>query len=67
MTVGIVGAANIGGALAKALGKACIKPAIAHSRGPDSIAGLASTSGGSIRAGTVKEAAARDFVLVAVQ
>ncbi|NYF30586.1 NAD(P)-binding domain-containing protein [Sphingopyxis sp. JAI108] len=67
MTSGIIGAGNIGGVFAKALGKAGIEPAIANSRGPDSIAGLASTFGGSIRAGTVKEAAARDFVLVAVQ
>nr|WP_087575754.1 NAD(P)-binding domain-containing protein [Sphingomonas sp. CDS-1] len=67
MTVGIIGAGNIGGAFAKALGKAGIEAVIANSRGPDSIAELVSTFGGSIRAGTVKEAAAQDIVLVAVQ
>ncbi|MCW4460891.1 NAD(P)-binding domain-containing protein [Sphingomonas sp. BT-65] len=67
MTVGIIGAGNFGGAFAKALGKAGIEAVIANSRGPDSIAELVSTFGGSIRAGTVKEAAAQDIVLVAVQ
>ncbi|MHA6768895.1 NADPH-dependent F420 reductase [Sphingobium ummariense] len=67
MTIGIIGAGAIGGAFAKALGKAGIDAVIANSRGPDSIEGLVSTFGGSIRAGTVKEAAAQDIVLVAVQ
>ncbi|MGK6318047.1 NADPH-dependent F420 reductase [Sphingomonas sp. DT-204] len=67
VTIGIIGAGNIGGAFAKALGKAGIEAVIANSRGPDSIAELVSTFGGPIRAGTVKEAAAQDIVLVAVQ
>lgn len=67
MTVGIIGAGNIGAAFAKALGKAGIEAVIANSRGPDSIADLVATFGGSIRAGTVGEAAAQDIVLVAVQ
>ena len=62
MTIGIIGAGNIGGAFAKAGAEAVI----ANSRGPDSIAELVATFGGSIRAGTVKEAAAQDIVLVAV-
>ncbi|QNG44164.1 NADPH-dependent F420 reductase [Sphingobium yanoikuyae] len=67
MTIGIIGAGNIGGAFAKALGKAGIEAVISNSRGPGSIAELVSTFGGSIRAGTVTEAAAQDIVLVAVQ
>jgi predicted dinucleotide-binding enzyme len=67
MTVGIIGAGNIGGAFAKALGRAGIEAVIANSRGPDSIAELVSTFGGSVRAGTVKEAAAQDIIFVAVQ
>jgi len=67
MTIGIIGAGAIGGAFAKALGKAGIEAVISNSRGPDSIAGLVSTFEGSVRAGRVKEAAAQDIVLVAVQ
>ncbi|AHE56920.1 hypothetical protein NX02_26645 [Sphingomonas sanxanigenens DSM 19645 = NX02] len=67
MTIGIIGAGNIGGAFAKAVGKAGIEAVIANSRGPDSIAALVSTYGGAIRAGTVKEAAAQDMVLVALE
>ncbi|PNU03736.1 NADPH-dependent F420 reductase [Novosphingobium guangzhouense] len=67
MTIGIIGAGNIGGAFARALGKARIEAVIANSRGPDSIAELVSTFGRSTRAGTVEEAAAQDIVLVAVQ
>jgi len=43
MTIGIIGAGAIGGAFAKALGKAGIEAVIANSRGPDSISGLVST------------------------
>lgn len=35
MTVGIIGAGNIGGAFATALGKAGIEAVIANSRGPE--------------------------------
>ena len=48
MTVGIIGAGKIGGAFAKALGKVGLEAVIANSRGPDSIAELVSTFGGSI-------------------
>jgi len=43
MTIGIIGAGAIGGAFAKALGKAGIEAVISNSRGPVSISGLVST------------------------
>lgn len=67
MTLGIIGAGQIGGAFAAALGRAGIEAIIANSRGPESLAELVSTLGSSIRAGTVQEAAAQDIVMVAVQ
>lgn len=65
MTVGIIGAGNIGGAFAMALGKAGIEAVIANSRGPESLTTLVSKLG-STRAGSLQEAAAQDIVLVAV-
>jgi predicted dinucleotide-binding enzyme len=66
MTIGIIGAGNIGAAFAKALGRAGIDAVISNSRGADSLAELAREAGPSIRAGTREEAAAQDIVLVAV-
>jgi 8-hydroxy-5-deazaflavin:NADPH oxidoreductase len=66
MTVGIIGAGNIGGAFAMALGKAGIEAVIANSRGPESLTTLVSKLGSTIRAGSLQEAAAQDIVLVAV-
>lgn len=66
MTVGIIGAGNIGGAFATALGKAGIEAVIANSRGPESLTTLVSKLGSTIRAGSLQEAAAQDIVLVAV-
>lgn len=66
MTIGIIGAGNIGAAFAKALGRAGIGAIISNSRGPDSLADLAREAGPSIRAGTREDAAAQDIVLVAV-
>lgn len=66
MTVGIIGAGNIGGAFATALGKAGIEAVIANSRGPESLTALVSKLGSTIRAGSVQEAAAQAIVLVAV-
>lgn len=66
MTVGIIGAGNIGAAFAKALGRNGIDAVISNSRGPDSLAAFAREAGPSIRAGTREQAAAQDIVLVAV-
>lgn len=66
MTVGIIGAGNIGGAFATALSKAGIEAVIANSRGPESLTMLVSKLGSRIRAGSLQEAAAQDIVLVAV-
>jgi 8-hydroxy-5-deazaflavin:NADPH oxidoreductase len=66
LTIGIIGAGNIGGAFAAALGRAGIEAFIANSRGPDSLRELVSTLGNSIRAGTLQEAASQEIVLVAV-
>jgi predicted dinucleotide-binding enzyme len=66
MTIGIIGAGEIGGAFARALGKAHIEAVLSNSRGPDSLAALVEEIGAPIRAGTREEAAAQDIVLVAV-
>lgn len=66
MTIGIIGAGNIGAAFAKALGRAGIDAIISNSRGPESLTDLIGEAGASIRAGTRTDAAAQDIVLVAV-
>jgi predicted dinucleotide-binding enzyme len=66
MTIGIIGAGHLGSAFATALGKAGIEAIISNSRGPESLKTLVGTLGTSIRAGTVKEAAAQEMVFVAV-
>jgi predicted dinucleotide-binding enzyme len=66
MTIGIIGAGNIGAAFAKALGRAGIDAVISNSRGPDSLTSLVREVGSSLRAGTRAEAAAQEIVLVAV-
>lgn len=65
-TIGIIGAGNIGAAFASALAKHGIEATIANGRGPDSLAELVHGLGPSITAGTRKEAAGKDIVLVAV-
>jgi predicted dinucleotide-binding enzyme len=66
MTIGIIGAGHLGSAFATALGKAGIEAIISNRRGPESLETLVGTLGTSIRAGTVKEAAAQEMVFVAV-
>lgn len=66
MTIGIIGAGNIGSNFAKALGRAGIDTVISNSRGPDTLKDLAREAGPSIRAGTREEAATQNIVLVAV-
>ncbi len=65
-TIGIIGAGSIGSAFARALARAGLQATLANSRGPQSLAPLVRELGPSITAGTRKEAAAKDIVLVAV-
>jgi predicted dinucleotide-binding enzyme len=66
MTIGIIGAGQIGSAFARVLAKVGISATIANSRGPESLKDLVNELGPSIKAGTVEEAASADIVLVAV-
>ena len=65
-TVGIIGAGRIGQAMAKTTLRAGRQVVIANSRGPQSLSALVQELGVGVRAGTVKEAAATDIVVLAV-
>ena len=67
MSIGIIGAGALGSNAARLLAKSGISATIANGRGPQSLAGLVKELGPSIKAGTVKEAASADIVLVAVR
>lgn len=64
--IGIIGAGQIGRAIATALARRGIPAIIANSRGPESLAELVRELGPAITAGTREEAAAQDIVFVAV-
>lgn len=64
--IGIIGAGEIGSAIATALARHGIPGLIANSRGPASLADLVGRVEPSITAGTREEAASRDIVIVAV-
>ncbi|MGP4727249.1 NADPH-dependent F420 reductase [Agrobacterium deltaense] len=66
MSIGIIGAGNIGSAFARALARNNISATIANSRGPASLAILETELKPFIKAGTIEEAASADIVLVAV-
>jgi predicted dinucleotide-binding enzyme len=66
MSIGIIGAGNIGSAFARALARNAVGATIANSRGAASLAALAGELSPYIRAGDISEAAAADIVLVAV-
>ena len=66
MSIGIIGAGNIGSAFARALARARIPAVIANRRGPESLHSLVSELGPTITAGTREQAASADIVLVAV-
>ena len=66
MSIGIIGAGNIGMAIAKTLARAGVNATIANSRGPDSLKDLVGPLGPTIKAGTREEAASADIVLIAV-
>jgi len=65
LRIGIIGAGNIGGTLTRRLTKLGHDVAVANSRGPESLAGLAAETGAT--AVTVNEAArGRDVVIVTI-
>lgn len=65
-TIGIIGAGNIGRAIAEALAGKGIAVTLSNSRGPDSLAASVAELGPHVTAGTREEAAAKDIVFVAV-
>ncbi|MBV6750599.1 NAD(P)-binding domain-containing protein [Pseudomonas chlororaphis] len=66
MSIGIIGAGNLGGGFARALARKGIPALIANSRGPESLRALTDELGPGIKAVTVAEAAQADIVLIAV-
>lgn len=66
MTVGIIGAGNIGQAIATQMLRAGQKVVIANSRGPETLADVIEELGDGAVAGTITEAAENDVVAVAV-
>ena len=67
MSIGIIGAGALGSNVARLLAKSGVSATIANSRGPETLAGLIGELGPSIKAGTAREAASADIVLVAVR
>jgi predicted dinucleotide-binding enzyme len=66
-TIGIIGAGEVGSAIAQAVIRLGYEVVIANSRGPESLKGLVDRLGVSARAATASEAAAAaDFAVVAV-
>jgi predicted dinucleotide-binding enzyme len=66
MTIGIIGAGNIGQAVARRLSSAGLEASISNSRGPDSLSSLVRELGPGINAATRQEAAKADIVFLAV-
>jgi predicted dinucleotide-binding enzyme len=66
-TIGIIGAGNIGQALARTALRAGREVVIANSRGPESLTPVVAALGAGVSAGTVGEAAAAGIVAIAVQ
>ena len=66
MTLGIVGAGNIGLAIAKTLARVGIAASIANSRGPESLKESVGPLGPTINAVMREEAASADIVFIAV-
>ena len=65
-TIGIIGAGNIGRAIATALAHNNIAATLSNSRGPESLAQTVAELGPTIKAGSREEAASKDIVFVAV-
>jgi predicted dinucleotide-binding enzyme len=66
MHIGIIGAGNIGLAVAKTLSRVGIAATIANSRGPESLKESVAALGPTIKAGTREQAASADIVVIAV-
>ena len=67
MTIGIIGAGNIGRALAKKLAVAGYQVEICNSRGPGSLASFVRETGENITAVTAEKAADNEVVILAVR
>jgi hypothetical protein len=67
MSIGIIGAGALGSNVARMLAKSGISATIANKRGPESVAGLVAELGPWIKAGTTREAASADIVIVAIR
>jgi predicted dinucleotide-binding enzyme len=67
MSIGIIGAGALGSSVARLLARGGIAATIANSRGPESLKDLVAELGPSIKAGTAREAASADIVVVAVR
>jgi 8-hydroxy-5-deazaflavin:NADPH oxidoreductase len=65
-SVGIIGAGRIGTAMARIARRAGRQVVISNSRGPQSLTSLVQALGEGVSAGTVKDAAAADIVVLAV-
>ena len=65
-TFGIIGAGNIGQTVARHLVKAGYPVILSNSQGPESLKDIVNSIGAGATAGTTKEAAAADIVLLAV-
>lgn len=65
-SIGIIGAGNIGRAIATALARNGIAATLSNSRGPETLADTVAAIGPAITAGTREEAAASDIIFVAV-
>src|SRR4029077_4878851 len=66
MTIGIIGAGNIGQAVAKRLASAGISASIANNHGPRSLSSIVQNLGAGITAAEIKVAARADIVFLAV-
>ena len=65
-SIGIIGAGNIGRAIATILARKGIAAMLSNSRGPETLAELVASLGPSITAGSREEAASKDVVFIAV-
>jgi predicted dinucleotide-binding enzyme len=66
MTIGIIGAGNIGQAIAKRLVSAGIPASIANNHGPSSLSSIVQNLGAGITAAEIKVAAKADIVFLAL-
>ncbi len=67
MSIGIIGAGALGSNAARLFAKSGIPATIANRRGPETLAGLVRELGPLIKAGTGRDAASADVVLVALR